>query len=275
MTQKFKLSRIIAESSILIAFSIILGLIKVLDLPYGGSITLASLLPIIIISMRFGIKWGCLAGFVRGAFDLLTGLSVLSYVTGWQSVVAVIVLDYLLAYALVGLSGIFRKIKNKENMFLIGALFGGFMRYICHVISGCTVWAGLSIPTSHAFVYSIGYNATYMVPEIIILCIVGYYVSSFIDIEGEKLSFKANTKVRKGNLVPFYVDSTLIVATLVYVVIAIFKVIQDSETGDFVFANIKNANWLGICIVVGACILICLAFNIIYSLIRKKKESKE
>ncbi|MBQ8911953.1 MAG: energy-coupled thiamine transporter ThiT, partial [Clostridia bacterium] len=59
------------------------------------------------------------------------------------------------------------------------------MRYICHVISGCTVWAGMSIPTGGAFVYSLIYNATYMLPETIILILVSYYLGTSLDFDAQ------------------------------------------------------------------------------------------
>ena len=61
--------------------------------------------------------------------------------------------------------------KNQTASIISGTAFVCFLRYVCHVISGCTVWAGLSIPDSAAFVYSLGYNATYMIPETIITII--------------------------------------------------------------------------------------------------------
>ncbi len=101
-------TRALVESAILIALATILSLIKLVDLPYGGSITIASMFPIVILSYRFGLRWGCAAGLVYGIIQQLTGLSSLSYVTTWQSIVAVILLDYVIAYAVTGLGGIFR-----------------------------------------------------------------------------------------------------------------------------------------------------------------------
>lgn len=68
-------TRALVESAILIALATILSLIKLVDLPYGGSITIASMFPIVILSYRFGLRWGCAAGLVYGIIQQLTGLS--------------------------------------------------------------------------------------------------------------------------------------------------------------------------------------------------------
>ena len=125
----------LTESAIMIALATILSLLKLVDLPYGGSITLASMLPILLIAYRYGTAWGMLTGFVHGVVQFVLGTSVLSYVTGALSVAAVIVFDYFLAFAVIGLGGLFRKrIKRQSAALLAGAIAAGFFRYICHSV---------------------------------------------------------------------------------------------------------------------------------------------
>ena len=113
--QKNKLALRLTESAIMIAAATILSMFKLVELPYGGSITLASMLPIVIIAYRYGTAWGILCGLVHGAIQLLLGSGTLSYVTGAASVVAVILLDYIVAFAVCGLAGIFRNIKKQST----------------------------------------------------------------------------------------------------------------------------------------------------------------
>lgn len=275
MNTKVKLSKILSECSILLAFSIILTIVKLVNLPYGGSITLGAILPIVIISYRFGFKWGTLSGIAFGVIELLLTIGVLSYVTGWQSIVAVIILDYILAFGFFGLSAIFRKIQNQTIAMLIGVLFTSFIRYLCHVISGCTVWAGLSIPTSYALVYSLGYNATYMIPETIVACILIFYISNLIDFKSEKIRFNKKTNFNKSFLVPFYVDTGIVVAILVYALVNIFKVLQDSETGDFIFTNISNVNWISIGLFTFIALIVGLLFTVIYVIITNNRRKQQ
>ena len=82
----------LAESGLMLALATLLSLFKLADLPYGGSITAASMLPVLIIALRHGAVWGVFTGFAHGLLQLILGSSVLSWVTGWQAVVAVIVL---------------------------------------------------------------------------------------------------------------------------------------------------------------------------------------
>ena len=67
-------TRKLIEASLMIAVATVLSLLKILDLPYGGSVTLASMLPIVIIACRNGVGWGLASGAVYGAIQQLLGL---------------------------------------------------------------------------------------------------------------------------------------------------------------------------------------------------------
>ena len=184
----------LVESAIMLTLATILSVLKIVELPAGGSITIASMLPIVIIAYRYGTAWGLGIGLIYGVIQQLFGLDNLSYFTTWQSIVAVILLDYIIAFAVIGLSGIFRnKIKNQATAMMLGALLVCILRYICHVLSGATVWKGLSIPTSAALTYSVIYNATYMIPETIVLLVATCYIGSVLDFRAElPVRFKPN-----------------------------------------------------------------------------------
>ena len=155
----------LTECGIMVALSTILSLIQLGSFPTGGSITLASMLPIAVVAYRHGTLWGLGAGFCASLAQALLGLSAFSYVSTWQSILAVLFLDYVFAFAVYGLAGVFRNVLKKQYLaMLTGVLLSGLLRYVCHVISGATVWAGLSIPDSAALLYSLSYNATYMIP---------------------------------------------------------------------------------------------------------------
>ena len=100
------------ESAVMIALATVLSLLKLAELPAGGSVTFASMLPIVLISYRHGVKYGLAAGTVYGVIQQLLGLKNLSYVTGFASVMAVILLDYVIAFAVLGLGGCFRRLKT-------------------------------------------------------------------------------------------------------------------------------------------------------------------
>ena len=102
-------TRKLVESAIMIALATVLSLLKLADLPYGGSVTLASMLPIALIAYRNGLGWGLGSGLAYGVLQQLLGLKTLTYVTGAGSVIAVILLDYIIAFTVMGLAGIFRR----------------------------------------------------------------------------------------------------------------------------------------------------------------------
>lgn len=240
----------LTESAIMLALTLILSYLKLLDLPYGGSITLCSMIPPILIAYRHGMLWGFGMGFANGVLQLLMGMSTLSYATSAAAAVAIILLDYIIAFAVSGFGGIFKKVfKNQTTQIISGTALVCVLRYICHVISGCTVWAGLSIPDTEALVYSIAYNATYMLPELVIAVAGAAYLSGAINFEGENLAriTKENTPKSTfylkaigalGGLAAFIADILLIAPTL-----------QNPETGDFDVTGIASANFTAVIII--------------------------
>ncbi len=273
MSQKTKsasLSRKLVESAIMVAVATVLSLIKILDLPYGGSVTLASMLPVIIIAYRHGTGWGLITGTVYAIIQQLLGLKTLSYVTSWQSIVAVIMLDYIVAFMVTGLGGIFRKtVKSQSLGLLYGSLFVCVLRYICHVISGATVWAGLSIPTNAALIYSLGYNATYMIPETIVTAVVAYYVGSMIDFRSDSI-YRFKTSEKYGLPVLKWIGGLVITGVVIFDAVKVFSVLQNPEKGDFDITGLSNAPWLLIGIVTGVAVIAAVVLFII-SVQKEKK----
>ncbi len=262
----------LAESAVMIALATILSLLKLIDLPYGGSITLASMLPILLIAYRYGTAWGLFTGFVHGVVQSVLGNSVLSYVTGALSVATVIVFDYFLAFAVIGLGGLFRNwIKRQNAALLAGAVVAGFFRYLCHVISGCTVWAGLSIPTAGALAYSCVYNATYMIPETLVLALAAYYVGSAVDFKSGRLTMLKREAAGNSMRIAHLVSGALICAAGIFDVAAVFGTLQNAETGEFDITGIVNTNWIAVVAVTGAAILISIIFCAIWRINARKK----
>ena len=183
---------------IMVALGTVLSFIKPFDLPYGGSITLCSMLPIMFYGYRCGPKWGLAAGFVFSVLQLLFGLDDLKGISALM-VVGSILLDYLLAFTVLGLAGMFRgKIRNNAAAFTLGCLVTGLLRYVCSFLSGWLLWAqfmtvtdmqdfianfvpGLAEAsgTGLAIFYSLVYNGSYMVPEIVLTCVVGFLLMQF------------------------------------------------------------------------------------------------
>lgn len=271
--------RKLVECAVMIALASALSFFPILKMPYGGSVTFASMLPIILIAYRNGIGWGLGSGFAFAFIQQMLGLDNLSYVSTWQSVLAVIILDYALAFVVLGLGGIFRgKLKNQSTEMVLGTVFVCALRYLCHVISGATVWAGISIPTKAALIYSIGYNATYMLPEVIVTAVVAYYVASMIDFRKEKIgrisASDEKIKLPTSCIVLRIVSTTVAVAATVFDAVAIFSHIQDGDSGEFTFAHMGEVAWTSVIIVSAVAAVILVASCIAISVIKKKRESK-
>ncbi len=256
MTSKTKR---LVEAAVLIAVASALSVLKLIDMPYGGSVTVASMLPIIIIAYRHGTGFGLLAATAYGAVQQLLGLKNLSYVTGWQSVLAVIVLDYLLAFAVLGFGGVFRKTRLKQAEALtLGALLGGTLRFVFHVVAGATVWAGLPLPTGGALAYSVSYNASYMLPEIIVLCIAAYYVGAFIDLRRDVPTRFRRAETAAGFGLKLAAGPILAVGVIADVVL-IFSHLQNAETGEFALNQLSEVKWVTVIIITAVSLIAAAA----------------
>ena len=244
------------------------------------------MLPIVIIAYRHGIGLGLASGLTFAVIQQLLGLNNLSYVTGWQSVVAVIVLDYVIAFTVLGLGGVFKgklstliknDAKRQSTELWLGMVFVCVLRYICHTVAGATVWAGLSIPTEAALVYSIGYNATYMIPESIVSALAAGFVGSVLDFS--KRNPERFTSLVKGEgwdaceLLP-HISTLVAVLTVAVDTVLIAPFMQNEESGEFDFSAISSAPWLAIGIIstVGVALVSGL---IIARALLKKRQSKQ
>lgn len=158
-------AKMITEAGLMIAAAQILSYVKIFEAPYGGSVTAGSMIPIIVFSLRWGLKSGLLAGAAYGVLQFLLGGEIYSL-----HIVSVL-FDYVVAFGLLGLAGIFR---NSIKGVLAGTCLGVFGRFICHVISGVVVWAAYAPEGMNPWVYSVVYNGSYLLPELAItLVIVG------------------------------------------------------------------------------------------------------
>ncbi len=265
-----KAVRALTEGAIMVAFATVLSLINIISLPYGGSVTIASMLPVAIIAYRHGMGWGLLSSLVYAGIQQLLGLSNLIYVTGWQSIVALIMLDYIVAFAVIALAGAFRRaIKNQALSVTLGCLVVCLLRYTCHVVSGATVWAGLSIPTEAALIYSFGYNATYMLPETIILLVVGAYITTNIDFTA-KIPFRIvrpDMPKKLGWMAP--VAGLIVVVATILDTLLVFSKLQ-SEDGAFNIQGLAEVNWVLVAAITAIAVLLAASLFAIRSVLAKK-----
>lgn len=219
----------LTETAIMIALGFILSMLKINDMPFGGSVTVFSMLPVIVVAYRYGTAWGLLAGFAASFLQMLMGLKNLTHATSGAAVIAIIMLDYIVAFAVMGLGGIFRgKIKDQGVSLAAGALVACVLRYICHVISGCTVWAGVSIPTNDGLLYSLAYNAAYMVPETVLTVVGAYFAGKAFTLSSEQVKRVPLDTGSARNLVAAIPAVISVVISFVF----IFGMVQTEEGFD-------------------------------------------
>lgn len=253
--KQHKMLRLV-ESGLMLAMATVLSMVKVLDLPYGGSITAFSALPLILVAYRHGVWQGLITAFAHALIQLMLGANTLSYATSAGAAVAIVVLDYLLAFTVLGLGGLFRrKCESQGTALVLGVLLTCGLRYVCHVIAGCTVWAGLSIPDSAALLYSLAYNATYMIPETLVAALGAWYLSKAVDLR-ETIPTRAKQTAKSGGFILSLVGKAALLAAAVWDVVEIFRPLQDADSGDFVITNLALVNWplVGIATAAGLCI---------------------
>lgn len=147
-----------------IALATVTSFIKFAQLPFGGSITLFSMFFVSLIGWLYGPKLGLITGLAYGVLQLITGPYIFAPLQ--------VILDYPLAFGALGLSGFFW---HRKHGLIIGFVAGAFGRYLCHVISGYVFFAEYAPEGMDPLVYTLGYNLTYILPEVIatvaILCI--------------------------------------------------------------------------------------------------------
>ncbi len=154
----------ITAIALAIALTTTLSFLK-FSLPFGGSITVFSLVPVIIVSYYYGFYYGLFTGFITGLLQFITSPYILTPLT--------FLLDYIFAFSAVCFAGIFKKIiKNPTLNVSLGTVAFYVVRYIMHLLSGIIYfnagWVAEGFPTSSAFIYSVCYNAVYVFPDMVI-----------------------------------------------------------------------------------------------------------
>ena len=153
-TKSRNYTRALTTAALMIALSMILSQIKIFEMPQGGSVTLFGMLPVILIGYLLGVRWGIIGGGVLGILNLIFGGYVIHPVQ--------LFIDYILAFAVLGLSGLTR---NSKHALTSGYLIAIFSRYICAVISGIVFFGEYAPKGFNAVTWSLWYNITYIVAE--------------------------------------------------------------------------------------------------------------
>jgi thiamine transporter len=151
----------LTASAILLALSIVFSFVVIYHMPYGGDITAVSLLPVSLISIKYGVKQGLTVAFLFAVFQFFYGFFALTgYLHTTKAVIICILFDYFLPFTFLGLAGIFRK--KGYSGWIIGIFAVMFIKFFLHFISGITIWTQFAPEGTSAFMYSLFYNGGYM-----------------------------------------------------------------------------------------------------------------
>ncbi|MFZ5351129.1 MAG: energy-coupled thiamine transporter ThiT [Bacillota bacterium] len=149
-------TRMLVEAGLMLALAQGLSYIKVFQMPQGGSITAASMVPLVIFALRWGFKSGLLAGVAYGILQLILGGEVYSVHP------ASILLDYVLAFGALSLAGIFHGRNSSLVKVMFGAVLAALGRFVFHLLSGVFVFGMYAPEGTNPWVYSLIYNGSYM-----------------------------------------------------------------------------------------------------------------
>ena len=165
--------QLLTEGAIMVALATVLSFLKIVQFPWGGAITVLSMLPIVVFALRHGVRKGLAVSFVYSVIQLGQGI-LIDGLFGWgltpTALVACILLDYILAFSVLCLAGLFG---NKKMVAIIGGtVMVMILRFAFHYVSGVAIfhsfgelWSGFS--TDNSWLYSLLYNGAYMLPEAI------------------------------------------------------------------------------------------------------------
>ena len=191
----------LTESAMLLAVAIVLELVSKMfipEMPFGGQVTLVSMLPVVLISYRHGVKWGLVAGFAYALLEMALGAKTVAaaFQPGYfgdgimlLNAFVMCALDYLVAFTVLGLGGMFRdRFEKPGTALLAGSAVALFARYLAHIASGYILFAGWAewfftqegfpawgaalveslSPEALGLTYSVVYNGFYMIPELVL-----------------------------------------------------------------------------------------------------------
>lgn len=167
-------NQILANTAILTGLAIALSFVILYEMPMGGSVTLACMLPIIFVSLRYGCAWGLGSGFVMALFQVMQAVmhgNVFPYCQTFETIALCTLLDYVVPFTIIGIAGVFRKYKG-EKIKDIGAYLGIFLvfvlRFFSHFIVGAVIWGQWAPEGMGKYLYSFIYNGSFLLPELVI-----------------------------------------------------------------------------------------------------------
>ena len=171
-------TQILANVAIMTGLSIALSFVILYEMPMGGSVTLACMLPIVLVSLRYGCAWGLGSGFVMSLFQIMQAVmhgNVFPYCETLGTLILCAALDYIVPFTVIGIAGLFRKLKTEKIPELgayLGILFVFVLRFLSHFIVGAAIWGQWAPEGMGKYLYSLLYNGGFLLPELLITLVI-------------------------------------------------------------------------------------------------------
>ena len=140
--------------ALMLALTIVLHQLRIFHMPQGGSVTLGAMVPLLFLTYRYGAGIGCLAGFVYGMINLMQDAFIVHPLQ--------VLFDYPLPYMALAIAA------AVPGRIYLGAALAFAARFLCHYISGVVFFGSYAPPDTSPYLYSLVFNATYLVPEAVI-----------------------------------------------------------------------------------------------------------
>lgn len=177
--RKTKNLRVTAECSVLLAMAIVFSFIKIWQMPMGGEITFVSMLPVMLAGFRNGPRAGFVTAFIFSLFQLCSAFvsgNVFVYCTTAVTFAVCVIFDYIVPFTGLGIACLFKNINKNSVRFKNAGIYSGVscgivLRFICHYITGVVIW-GQWAGDEGPYVYSLLYNGTFLLPELILTLLV-------------------------------------------------------------------------------------------------------
>lgn len=181
----------LVECALMIALSTVLSMFKIFELPQGGAVTCASMVPLVLVSYRHGTKWGITTAFAHSLLQMIIGFYAPPANTFW-AFLGVILLDYVLAFTVLGTAAFFGKpFKNRAVSVAVGSVAVCALRFLCSFASGILIWGSDAPAGTPVWLYSLTYNGSYMLAEAVITAVVAVILIQVLDRTGHRAPKKA------------------------------------------------------------------------------------
>ena len=169
--------RALCECAIMVALAFVLSYVRLFKMPLGGSITLASMLPIMLIAIKYGPKIGVGTAFVYSLTQLLQAYiegDVFPYCETALTLVICMLFDYVFPFTVLGLAGVFKNLrlfKRKQVAAYVGMVTVVIARFFSHFITGVAIWGQWAPDGMGKYLYSLGYNGSFLAVDLAICLI--------------------------------------------------------------------------------------------------------